>query len=158
MYSINYITVVNARVLLVCMLSLALVACSTTGGDGGVPKPLEVITLDNMKANIVALWGTSDRDLFKTSSFSESERFVLLRRAVLERHLAVKYGSKGSFLENCSTLKLLAINPTPQKNDGSKNEIWDIDVCSVKYSVPMELTADERELASKHSYVITPSF
>jgi len=131
------------RILIPCLLF----GCSTleTKVDQGLPKPLWTFTKQDRDALILKQWAPTKKEIFKTSTFSEAEIIGILSSFALDRAMADHFDYKSEALGDCLTINLLEIKVVdPSKVDGSTNEIWEVDLCSLRASFPISLTAEKR--------------
>ena len=110
-------------------------------------------TKEEIQQKVLAMWGASSPEILASSSFTAAERYYLFRGAVLDRIMTAPEKR-----DPCATATLVSISPVhPAATDGSKSEIWLVDVCSVKQSVTATLSASQRANIEKMPLVTKPA-
>ena len=132
----------SMRVLAI-FIPILVTACSTVEPQvpqvaEKTPEPVTVILKEEIDAVIAKQWSTTNKDVFKKSSFSEKklnytfEKFAMLR-------LIADMGKKPSgLLGDCQTIELLEITSLPSPEaEGAPEEWWEVDLCSVRKTIPV---------------------
>ena len=132
---------------LAIFLPFLVTACSTVEPQVAPEKksePVTVIRKAEIDAVIAKQWSTTNKDVFKKSAFSEKKLNYTFEKFAMLRLIADMRNKPSGRLGNCQTIELLEIKTLPSPGaDGASEELWEVDLCSVRKTVPVSRPLNE---------------
>jgi hypothetical protein len=109
------------------------------------PKPVTVITKEEIDAVIVKQWAPTNKEIFKKTSLSARELRSVLGNFAIRRIIA-DMSKKPEISGGCKTINLLDIKVIPSlEEDGTINEIWETEQCSEPKALPISMSPALRD-------------